>query len=78
MTTLKWDQPGERTYETGVSKGVLYLQNNGIYDTGVAWNGLTTLTESPSSSKLVTSAPRWYRVGSNRPRSARYSVCQPE
>lgn len=51
MTTLKWDQPGERTYETGVSKGVLYLQNNGIYDTGVAWNGLTTLTESPSGAE---------------------------
>lgn len=51
MSTLKWDQPGERTYETGVSKGVLYLQNNGIYDTGVAWNGLTTLTESPSGAE---------------------------
>jgi len=51
MTTLKWDQPGERTYETGVSNGVLYLQNNNIYDTGVAWNGLTTLTESPSGAE---------------------------
>lgn len=51
MSKLAWDQPGERTYETGVSKGVLYLQNNGIYDTGVAWNGLTTLTESPSGAE---------------------------
>jgi hypothetical protein len=51
MTKLAWDKPGERTYETGVSKGVLYLQNNGIYDEGVAWNGLTTLTESPSGAE---------------------------
>jgi len=51
MTTLQWDKAGERTYETGVSKGVLYLQNNGVYDQGVAWNGLTTLTESPSGAE---------------------------
>lgn len=51
MSKLAWDQPGERTYETGVSKGVLYLLNNGIYDDGVAWNGLTTLTESPSGAE---------------------------
>lgn len=51
MTALQWDKAGERTYETGVSNGVLYLQNNGIYDQGVAWNGLTTLTESPSGAE---------------------------
>lgn len=51
MTSLQWDKPGERTYETGVSKGVLYLQNSGVYDQGVAWNGLTTLTESPSGAE---------------------------
>lgn len=51
MTALQWDKSGERIYETGVSNGVLYLQNNGIYDQGVAWNGLTTLTESPSGAE---------------------------
>lgn len=49
MTELKWDQVGERTYETGVDHGVLYLPDAfGAYETGIAWNGLTTVTESPS------------------------------
>lgn len=49
MTKLAWDQTGQRTYETGVDHGVLYLPDNtGAYNTGVAWNGLVTLTESPS------------------------------
>lgn len=49
MTTLQWDKTGERTYETGVSKGVLYqVDDTGEYTPGVAWNGLTTVTESPS------------------------------
>jgi hypothetical protein len=48
MTRLLWDAVGSRFYETGVDQGVLYLPNNGIYDTGYAWNGLTTVTESPS------------------------------
>lgn len=52
MTKLLWDQVGEKTYETGVSNGVLYLPNNvGVYDTGFAWNGLTTVTESPSGAE---------------------------
>lgn len=51
MAQLTWDKAGERTYETGVSKGVLYLPTNGVYDTGVAWNGLTTVTESPSGAE---------------------------
>ena len=52
MTALTWDQVGERTYETGVDRGVLYIPNgSGIYDTGVAWNGLTTVTESPSGAE---------------------------
>lgn len=46
---IKWDQVGERYYETGVDKGVLYLPDNlGVYTKGVAWNGLTTVTEKPS------------------------------
>lgn len=50
-TKLKWDQVGERSYETGVSKGVLYPQVNGAYPNGVAWNGLTGVTESPSGAE---------------------------
>jgi len=46
---LTWDDIGERLFETGVDHGVLYIPNpSGVYDTGVAWNGLTTVTESPS------------------------------
>lgn len=48
MSKLVWDETGNRTYETGVSKGVLYLQSDGTYSKGVAWNGLTKVTESPS------------------------------
>ena len=51
MTKLLWDQAGERTYETGVDHGVLYIPNAGVYDTGFAWNGLTTVTESPSGAE---------------------------
>lgn len=52
MSQLTWDQVGERVYETGVSKGVLYLPNgSGVYDSGFAWNGLTTVTESPSGAE---------------------------
>lgn len=49
MPALKWDQVGDRTYETGVSHGALYLPNeSGIYDSGFAWNGLVTITEAPT------------------------------
>ena len=51
MTRLLWDQTGERVYETGVERGVLYIPNNGVYDTGFAWNGLTAVTESPSGAE---------------------------
>lgn len=52
MTALTWDQVGERLYETGVDRGVLYIPNgSGVYDMGVAWNGLTTVTESPSGAE---------------------------
>lgn len=54
MTRLLWDQVGEREYETGVDHGVLYLSDvAGAYDTGVAWNGLTTVTESPSGAEAT-------------------------
>lgn len=52
MAALTWDDVGVRTYETGVDHGVLYLPNNaGVYDDGVAWNGLVTVTESPSGAE---------------------------
>jgi len=52
MAPLTWDQVGERLYETGVDHGVLYIPNgSGIYDTGVAWNGLTAVTESPAGAE---------------------------
>ena len=48
---LEWDKSGERLYETGIEKGVLYLISNGQYQKGVAWNGLTAFTESPSGAE---------------------------
>ena len=52
MSKLVWDKTGERTYETGTSKGVLFPQTTeGIYGNGVAWNGLTAVTESPSGAE---------------------------
>jgi len=51
MTALLWDQVGERLYETGVDHGVLYIPTNGEYVDGYAWNGLTTVTESPSGAE---------------------------
>lgn len=49
---LIWDNTGERLYETGVKQGVLYLQGTGgVYEKGVAWNGLTAVTESPSGAE---------------------------
>lgn len=53
MTALVWDQSGERLYETGVDHGVLYIPTNGVYDIGYAWNGLTTVTESPSGAEAT-------------------------
>jgi hypothetical protein len=52
MAPLTWDQVGERFYETGVDRGVLYqLDEAGDYVDGVAWNGLTTVTESPAGAE---------------------------
>jgi hypothetical protein len=52
MPELTWDQVGERVFETGVDHGVLYIPDNaGVYANGVAWNGLTTVTESPSGAE---------------------------
>lgn len=52
MTVLTWDNVGERLYETGVDHGVLYqIDETGAYVDGVPWNGLTTITESPSGAE---------------------------
>ena len=53
MSKIVWDKTGERLYETGVDRGVLYLQSNGTYPKGVAWNGLTAVTESPSGAEAT-------------------------
>lgn len=54
MSKLVWDQTGERFYETGVKQGVLYPQETGgTYPKGVAWNGLTAVTESPSGAEVT-------------------------
>lgn len=51
MSKLTWDASGERLYETGVKQGVLYVMNSNVYGNGVAWNGLTAITESPSGAE---------------------------
>ena len=53
MSKIVWDKTGERLYETGVKNGVLYLQTEGVYNNGVAWNGLTAVTESPSGAEAT-------------------------
>ena len=54
MAKLVWDKTGERFYETGVKKGVLYPQGSGgTYPKGVAWNGLISVTESPSGAEVT-------------------------
>ena len=51
MARLEWDKTGERLYETGTDRGVLYVASNGTYPTGVAWNGLTGVDENPSGAE---------------------------
>lgn len=54
MTKLVWDQTGERLFETGVKQCVLYpLSSAGTYPKGVAWNGVTAITESPSGAEAT-------------------------
>lgn len=54
MSKLVWDATSERLYETGVKNGVLYVQgSDGKYGAGVAWNGLTAVTESPSGAEAT-------------------------
>jgi len=51
MSKLVWDETGKHIFETGVNQGVIYPQVSGIYPKGAAWNGLTTVTESPSGAE---------------------------
>ena len=52
MAKLSWDDDTKRYYETGTSQGVLYVKkDDGTYDKGVAWNGLTAFSESPSGAE---------------------------
>lgn len=53
MAILTWDNVGERQYETGVDRGVLYIPTAGVYDIGYAWNGLVSVTESPSGAEAT-------------------------
>jgi hypothetical protein len=53
MAKIIWDQTGERLFETGVKFGVLYVNEAGVYPKGVAWNGLTAVTESPSGAEAT-------------------------
>lgn len=54
MSKLTWDNIGERLFETGIKQGVLYpIQSDGAYSKGVAWNGLTAVTESPSGAEAT-------------------------
>lgn len=54
MSKIEWDKTGEKLYETGVKNGVLYLPDeSGAYTKGVAWNGLTSIKESPSGAEAT-------------------------
>ena len=54
MSKIVWDAIGEHTFETGVRNGVLYLKDaEGAYNNGVAWNGLTSVSESPEGAEAT-------------------------
>lgn len=54
MTLLAWDAAGSRFYETGTDRGVLYLPNaQGVYDNGVAWNGILAFTHTPTGAQAT-------------------------
>lgn len=54
MSKIVWDETGKRLYETGVKQGVLYLPDeSGAFTKGVAWNGLTAVTESPAGAEAT-------------------------
>lgn len=69
MSRLTWDDTGKRLYETGIKMGVLYPQSeNGTYPKGVAWNGLMSVSESPSgaeASALYANDAKYLELYSN-------------
>lgn len=50
---IEWDKTGERLYETGVDRGVVYPQEAGAYPKGAGWNGLTNVTITPSGAEAT-------------------------
>lgn len=50
---LNWDETGKKVYETGVDRGVVYPLSSGTYGAGEAWNGLISVTESPSGAEVT-------------------------
>jgi hypothetical protein len=53
MVALTWSEPEKRFFETGVSKGVLYTPTDGVYDSAAPWNGLVSVTQSPSGAEAT-------------------------
>jgi hypothetical protein len=53
MARITWDAEEDRIYETGLDHGVLYIPSAGEYDDGVAWNGLTSVSEAPSGAEAT-------------------------
>lgn len=53
MAKIVWDKTGEHFYETGVKNCVLYIPTEGVYSKGVAWNGITAITENPSGAEAT-------------------------
>lgn len=53
MAKIVWDKAGDHFYETGVKNCVLYIPTAGVYSKGVAWNGITAITESPSGAEAT-------------------------
>lgn len=53
MAKIVWDKTGDHFYETGVKNCVLYIPTEGVYSKGVAWNGITAITESPSGAEAT-------------------------
>ena len=51
VNAITWDESGQKFYESGVDHGVLYVMSSNAYPKGVAWNGLTGVTESPSGAE---------------------------
>lgn len=52
MPRIVWDKAGDRFYETGVDRGVLYVANAGVYGAGIAWNGLVSVSENPTGAEM--------------------------